>query len=136
MGYIDKGSGLWSSRGPCRRRRDGGHSARADKRPSERTEPDAAVPSTWTRILVMRQLKHHEKKLLKKVDFLNVRNKYSLVSSQPLMEKNLVEAGLKLARDQDSAPVSYPAARRLPQVQQTRRQPQVLCPQADLAPGR
>jgi hypothetical protein len=89
---------------------------------SSPTETSKANPPT-----TMRQLKHHEQKLLKKVDFLNVSTgsarSSSLLKIMPVEPQTPgtsltrpVEAGCVVARNQGDAKVSHPRSRRLPQV--------------------
>lgn len=73
---------------------------------------------------MVRQFKYHEQKLLKKVDFLNVRP--TLLSYFPnvlilILNTPAVEARRKFARNQGHAALPYPRPRRLPQIQQTLR---------------
>lgn len=78
--------------------------------------PDA--PATLRRLslqtTMVRQLKHHEQKLLKKVDFLNVC--FSPMFFCHIPHLLAVEARCKSSRDQGYAPVPHPGQRRLPQV--------------------
>lgn len=63
---------------------------------------------------MVRQLKHHEHKLLKKVDFLNVSRPQS--SSLHRLTSSTVEAGRKSTRSQSHPSLSYPEPRRLHKV--------------------
>lgn len=90
-------------------------------------------PFTTTTTAIMRQLKHHEKKLLKKVDFLNVsmsrrarsargphsRPDLARLTSLPSpldLAHIAVEAGCVPARGRRDAQVPHPGPRGLPQV--------------------
>ena len=63
---------------------------------------------------MVRKLKYHEQKLLKKVDFLNVR--FVFVSSPSGYKPHIVEARCKSTRDKGHASLSYPGQRGLSQV--------------------
>lgn len=64
---------------------------------------------------MVRQFKYHEQKLLKKVDFLNVRTP-RMDRPLALMALSSVEARCKPSRDQGHAEVPHPGQRGLPQV--------------------
>ncbi len=84
--------------------------------------------------LMVRKLKHHEQKLLKKVDFLNVR----LLSLHPGHYQNLrlsVETRCEPPRDKGSPSLPHPKPRGLSQIQQIMRFTAIACTPPLHAPG-